>query len=69
MSMPTLPNRVYLKWSDILNSDCGITKNDLRAAIEAGALERVVFPGKTRAKYRRADVMRVFGLKGGEHDA
>jgi len=59
----TLPEKVWLKRGEIINAGLGITKRDLRKVIDEGALEGRAFPGCKYRKYRREDVMRVFGIK------
>lgn len=61
--MGQLPEKVFLRRSEILAAEIGISRYDLRRAVKAGDLARVVFPGHTYGKYRRADVVRVFRVK------
>jgi hypothetical protein len=59
----TLPRKEFLSQGEIANSDCGISVRDVLKAVESGILKRVVFPGRTRGKYRRIDVVYVFALE------
>ena len=59
----SLPKQVYVSRAEILTSSLGITKGDMRKAIESGVLKRRVFPGKKYGKYLRDDVVRVFNLE------
>jgi len=61
-----LVRKILLTRAEIISADVGITDYDLRKVVEAGALKRQVFAGKTRGKYLRNDVLRAFGIDEGE---
>ena len=60
MTKINLPAKVLVTWSEILNSNLGITKDDLIKAIRCDAIKAVRTPGKTYAKYYRDDVIAAF---------
>ena len=63
-----LPNECYLTEADVVNAGLGLSRWDIRRAVQTGALDRVILPGRKHGKYRRADVMRTFKIddtKGG----
>jgi hypothetical protein len=57
-----LKDSIYVTRKDILGCNAGITRAALDAAVSRRKLLRVVLPGMTYGRYRRADVVRVFGL-------
>ncbi len=57
-----LPRKEFLGLGEIVNADCGIRERDVLEAVKSGSLRRVVFPGRTYGKYRRSDVLKVFGF-------
>jgi len=63
-----IPDQVFVSWGQIVDSNAGISRYDLAKAVRAGAVTRHRFPGCRRAKYRREEIVRVFGLEGREAD-
>lgn len=61
--MNTLPQKPLLKQKEILSADCGISKPALLKAAQAVPEMRVVPRGSSYGWFRRAVVVRVFGLE------
>lgn len=57
-----LPKEGYLTEADVVNAGLGLSRWDVRRAVQAGALTRVRLPGRTHGKYKRSDVIRAFRL-------
>jgi len=60
----SLPSKEFLAQAEIVNSDSGITQRDLIKAVNAGVIERHLFPGRKRGKYRRSEIIKAFRLNG-----
>lgn len=57
-----LRNTTLVRRGDILNCGAGITRRGLERALESGALKPVAIKGYRISMFRRADVVKVFGL-------
>jgi len=57
-----LPEKVFVTRGEVINGGFGISRKDFDKAIRAGALTKMVFPGRRYGKYRRDEVSMVFGL-------
>jgi hypothetical protein len=59
----TLPREVFVRRADVLGAGLGISTYAFKKAVRLGLLERHVFPGMKYGRYRRDEVVRVFGEK------
>jgi len=58
-----LPEKVFVTKKEILESNLGVTGYVLRKAVGCGALESERLPGCKNPRYRREEVLRVFGAE------
>jgi hypothetical protein len=58
-----MTNSLLISRGEVLNGGLGISRYDLRKAEETGELQKVILPGRSYGKYRRSDIVRVFGLR------
>jgi len=57
---PNLPDKVMLTRGDILNSNLGVTRRKLKAAVKSGAIRSVKTDGYKWAHYDKNEVLRAF---------